>query len=397
MAPSRQATKVAPSKVSGTQPVASSPDSTTIQPQSLLSTIAQGIQNVLAIYKPLEQITQALAEILEYARKAVEEEAKGQAPGASMLEAADKLSKSTEQLRTMAERLESTTAEIHAKVLAVMSISVQLETMANTYKDALLRIPSQLNHTGEGNSLMDPVIGRSTDRKMRQVLIDFMDDQMTTLSITTIKEKVLEAIKKVTSPPPPKEVVIEEVTKLCNNGIIILFKDKEVKEWLQSLETELLFTKSLGVDANIRPCQHAILVPKIPITLNPSNEVHLREIEETNNLKVNSISKMRWIKPEQRCNPLQQLTHALLTLSSAKAANVCIRDGLLVHGMKSYPSKIKQKPVQCLKCRKWGHYTNQCLAPKDTCSTCGGDHWTNVCTNPTKRHCASYNANSYAS
>jgi hypothetical protein len=317
---------------------------------------------------------QALAEILRYARKAIEEEAKGWAPGASMLEAADKLSKSTEQLRTTAKRLESATAEIHAKVLAVTSTSVQLETTTNTYKDTLLRIPSQLNHAGEGNSLTDSAIGRSTDRKTRQVLIDFVDDQMTALSIMMIKEKVLEAIKKVTSPPPPKEVVIEEVTKLHNNGIIILFKDKEVKEWLQSSETELLFTKSLGVDANIRPRQHAILVPKIPIMLDPSNEAHLREIEETNNLKVNSISKMRWIKLEQRCNPLQQLAHALLTLSSAKAANVCIRDGLLVHGMKSYPSKIKQEPVQCLKCQKWGHYANQCLAPKDTCSTCRGDH-----------------------
>jgi hypothetical protein len=396
-ASSKRATKAAPSKVSDTQPVASSPDSTTTQPQSPLSTIAQGIQNVIAFYKPPEQITQALAEILRYARKAVEEEAKGRAPGVSMTEVADKLSKSAEQLCKTAERMESATAEIHAKVTAVTSTSAQLETAAITYKDALLKIPSQLNHAGERNSLTDPAIGRSADRKTRQVLIDFVDDQMTALSITAIKEKVLDAIKKVTFPPPPKDVVIEEVTKLRNNGIIVLFKDKEVKEWLQSSETELLFTKSLGVDANIRPHQHVILVPKIPITLDPSNETHLREIEETNSLKVNSISKMRWIKPEQRRNPLQRLAHALLTLSSAEAANICIRDGLLIHGMKSYPSKMKQEPIQCLKCWKWGHYANQCLAPKDTCGTCGGDHWTNACTDPAKRHCASCNTNSHAS
>jgi hypothetical protein len=243
------------------------PDSTATQPNSPLSTIAQGIQNVIHIYKPPEQVARVLAEILGYAKKAVEEESNKQPSDDSAAVAADKLSKSAEQLCKTAERLESATAEIHAKVITVKSTTSQLETTVNTYKDALLKIPAQLSRTGEGNSLMDLVIGRSADRKMRQVLIDFTDGQMISLSVEAIKEKVTEAIKKVTSPPPPEDIAIEEINKLWNNGIIVLFRDKAVKEWLQSFESELLFTSSLAANASIRPRQHVILIPKVPIML----------------------------------------------------------------------------------------------------------------------------------
>jgi hypothetical protein len=58
---------------------------------------------------------------------------------------------------------------------------------------------------------------------------------------------------------------------------------------------------------------------------------------------------------------------------------------------------MKQEPSQCLKCRKWGHFANKCLATKDTCGTCGGDHWTNACNETNKRYCAPCKSNSHAS
>jgi hypothetical protein len=244
---------------------------------------------------------------------------------------------------------------MHTKLAVVTSTTTQLESTANTYKDALLKVPTQSNFTRERQGETDPAIGRNADRKSRQVLIDFLDNQMTSLSDMAIREKIMDAFSQVKSPPPPKNIIIEEVTKLRNNGIVILFGAKEVANWLQDSETELLFTGFLATGASIRIRQHTILVPKVPITLDPSTAAHLREIEDVNGLKENSISKIRWIKPEKRRNPDQRLAHALFSLTSAEAANICIRDGLLVHGLKTHPSKLKQEPTQCLKCRKWGH------------------------------------------
>jgi len=262
-----------------------------------------------------------------------------------------------------------------------------------------MKIPTQQNIAKVGQGETDPAIGRNADRKSRQILIDFIGEEITTLSLSAIKDKVkvLDAICQVNNPPPLDNVTIEGVTKLRNNGLVILFGTKEVVEWLQSSQAKLTFTASLAPGANIRQRQHIILVPKVPLTLDPTNEAHLREIEEINSLKENSIMKVRWIKPETRCKPDQQLAHTFFSLSCAKEANTCIRDRIVIYGLKSYPSKIKQELIQCLKCRRWEHYANQWTATKDTCGTCGGDYWTNTCSQLTKKYCVSCNAHSHSS
>ncbi|KAI0275877.1 hypothetical protein BGY98DRAFT_877038, partial [Russula aff. rugulosa BPL654] len=98
-------------------------------------------------------------------------------------------------------------------------------------------------------------------------------------------------------------------TKLRNNGIVVLFNSKEMADWLQDPENEMLVISALDPGASIRPRQHVILVPKIPLTLDPNNDAHIREIEEVNRLKEKSISKIRWIKPERRRKPDQRLAH----------------------------------------------------------------------------------------
>jgi hypothetical protein len=336
-------------------------------------------------------------EILGYARKATGDEENRQETRDKSAAVEDKLIKSTEQLEKSAKCLEAAAAEIQVKIAVVTSMTSQLKIMVNSYKDALLKAPTQLAHPGHRQGGTDPAIGRSVDRKTRQVLIDFMDDQMSALSEMAVKEKILDSIKQISFPLSPKNVAIKEVTKLRNNGIVVLFNTKEVADWLQNTEIELIFTASLAMGASIRPRQHIILVLKIPTTLDSNCEVHLREIEEINQLKDHSISKIRWIKPENRCKPDQQLVHTSFTLSSVKAANICIRDGILIHGVKTYPSKMKQEPMQCLKCRKWGHYANQCMATRDTYGTCRGNHWTKSCNEPTTRFCASCNTNSHTS
>jgi len=201
-----------------------------------------------------------------------------------MADTENKLSASVELLAKTAEQLENVSTELHAKMAAVSSTTSQLETTVNSYKDALLKVPasSHPSWNNESQYNLDPAIGKSADRKSRQVLIEFINDQFISLSEKAIKEKILDTFKQISTPAPPKDIVIEEILKLRNRAIIICFGTKEVMEWLQETKAELLFTAKLHPGANIKLQQYTILAPKLPITLDVNNDEHIREIEEVN-------------------------------------------------------------------------------------------------------------------
>ena len=88
----------------------------------------------------------------------------------------------------------------------------------------------------------------------------------------------------ITNPPPPKDFIITEVIKLRRGGFTIVFNDKEAIKWLQDEGAELEFTSGIAPDASITKCVYSILVPRVPLTFNPTDNKHLREVEESNNL-----------------------------------------------------------------------------------------------------------------
>jgi len=130
-----------------------------------------------------------------------------------------------------------------------MSTISQLESTVNLYKDMLFKVSTQSNHVRERQVEIDPALGRSADRRLRQILIEFMDNQITFLSEMAIKGKVLSAIQQITIPTSPKDIIIEKITKLRNKGIVICFGTKEIAEWLQSSEGKLVFTANLSSGA----------------------------------------------------------------------------------------------------------------------------------------------------
>jgi hypothetical protein len=201
----------------------------------------------------------------------------------------------------------------------------------------------------------------------------------------------------VTEPPPPTDTTIIEIGKLHNGGITILFKEKEVLEWLKDATVALTFTAGLAPDALIKQHQYTILVPRIPLTFDPSSEGQLREIEENNNMPQKTLLKACWIKPVNRCVPKQHAAHAAFMLRDINTTNTCIRDGIYVCGMRICPNRLKHEPMQCMKCRRWGHFAHSCLATSDMYGTCGESHRTSDCTNKDRLHCASCKSDSHAS
>ena len=308
-----------------------------------------------------------------------------------------KIVSNQDQILAATKEITKEAAGMNKVAAAVSSKASQLESTVNTYKDALLKAPPQPNPLKVMSEASDPALERDTERKSRQVLLDLPDNQLTTSSEFEIRQKVYDVIHEISNPQAPKDIKIQELSKLRNSGILILFDTKEAADWIQGKDTDKAFTACFAPGASIRRRQYLVLVSKIPITLDPTMEAHVREIEEANRIQEHAITKIKWIKPQSRRNPNQRFAHATFSFSSTEAANTCIRDSILVQGVKTFPSKLKQDPTQCLKCRKWGHYASGCKELKDTCGTCGGDHWTNTCSNNTKKYCVPCGTNSHSS
>jgi hypothetical protein len=302
----------------------------------------------------------------------------------------------SESLEETAKNLNVLATGLEAKINKVTNSTEQLANTATTYRDALLN-KNQSGRAQGGQRNPDPALNAATSRKARQVLIQITEAEVATHSQEVLMEKAMTAIGQITHPPPPEGLTIIEVTKLRKGAILLLFNSKEAADWIQGEDAELEFTIGFLSGAKIKPRQYAILAPRTPLTLDPNNEEHLREIEEANGLAINAIAKAKWIKPANRRKAGQLVAHATLTLNSAKEANKCIRDGLLICGARIFPTKLKQEPTQCMKCRRWGHFATECQDTKDTCGTCGGEHRTNACAESNIRYCVSCNVASHAS
>lgn len=147
----------------------------------------------------------------------------------------------------------------------------------------------------------------------------------------------------------------------------------------------------------VKDRSYQLLVLRIPVNFKPDTEEHLHEIEELNNISANRICKVKCIKPIYRRTPGQQFAHLALTMWSLKDANILIRDGIYICGVRSYPKKLKIKPKQCMRCRKWGHFTTEWLAEKEACENCANEHRMKDCPSKIKQYCVSCRNNTHTS
>ena len=351
----------------------------------------QGCANTKRIPELIKELQGNLSKELDQKLSALESKlTTSSSPTSEQLETASK------EIEQAARNIKEAVAEMGSSITKVTDTSSQLANTASSYKDALLNSKVQQPQSQSGPPLAskqpsqtDPRILRDVDRKARQILIDTRDEKLLNASLADIKEKVQEAIKAITNPPPLQNTTVLEINKLRKGGFTVLFSEKEVVSWLQDPGVEFEFTVALADDASITKRSFSMLVPRIPLTFDPTEDSHLREIEECNELPEGTIIKARWIKPINRRTPEQRAAHAIFALKDPKLANVCIRDGLQVCGLRIFPSRLKHEPMQCMKCRKWGHFANACTASVNTCGTCGGNHRTNECTVSDKTYCAS--------
>jgi len=211
--------------------------------------------------------------------------------------------------------------------------------------------------------------------KAHQILVNIFDkddNNFLSKSMTEVIVKANEVISKMEDADKPAKIRVEAALQTCKKVLVLTLNSKEAAKWIKQPENEMTFTEAFLKGLHIRERTYNLIVPRIPIIFKLDNKNHLREIEEVNGLGEYTIHKARWIKPTVRRRVGQTHTYTILTITSADHANMLIRDGLIICSTRVRPTKQKFEPIQCIKCRKWSHFVGECLANKDTCSTCGG-------------------------
>jgi len=302
---------------------------------------------------------------------------------------------STSKILTSVEEAKTDTKDLASKVNKVTDTTDKIASDTNSYRSALLSKPTQSN-----KNVIDPKVLSDMDCKARQILMDIYDkdeDNILSKSLTAIIEKANKTIAGLKCASKPKDIKVITALKTRGKAVLLMLNSKEAVSWIRELLNKEEFSNGFSAESHIRERTFNLIVPRVPVIFDPSEEKHLRKIKETNCLDKNVIRKAKWIKPMGRRRPGQTNAYAIITLSSADSANALIKDGLYICSIKVRPTKQKQEPIQCMKCREWGHFTSECPSEKDVCGNCGEEHRTNACQNKDKLYCTACSENTHAS
>ena len=304
----------------------------------------------------------------------------------------------TEKTLKVAEEIKGKTSDIMSDVGKVTSVTGKIADTTQSYRDALI---SRQSSSPSNKSSVDPKILSDMERRDRQILIDIYDEEGTSTMDKSLSELLAmanEALDKTSDGSKPEEVKAVSVHKTKRNAILLTLNSKEAVSWVREAGNEETFANLFSKGSHIREREYNLIVPRVPLIFDPKKDTDLREIEEANGLTPRVISKAKWIKPAERRRPGQTHAFAVLTVTSVNTANKLIRDGIGICSSYSRPTKQKQEPVQCMKCRRWGHFADKCLESVDTCGTCGDKHRTSTCkSSNNKLYCVSCADSSHAS
>lgn len=319
---------------------------------------------------------------------------------ADLASSQDQILKVTNAITKEAEGLNKAAKKIEHEVTKVTDTTDQIATTTKSYKDAVLANPNAPPGSMANLRILDDL-----ERKAKQILVEVHGDTLSGKSLTEIRDKANKAISEIDADgddqddqdDPLGKVEVDFVTKIRGEAILLQLNSKLSADWLRDPIIESKFIEKFANDSYFVDRKYSIIVPRTPITFEPENEANLRELEEGNNLGPHEIVKAKWIKPVNKRREGQTHAYATIVLNSPVIANLLIRKGIQIHGVRTRPTKMTKQPTQCMRCRYWGHLAYQCLNAKEACGGCGEEHSTSNCNNPQKRYCVSCKSSTHAS
>ena len=287
---------------------------------------------------------------------------------------------------TLSEAVKKLTNEVQAISAQVPNDS---SSPSSPYRNALMR-PAD----AALQSRVDPRVRAREGIRLRQVLLECSKDSAYhTYEIPKVIERFNKVIKKISSTTNHK---VMSATRLRNGGLLLEMDSEEGAGWLREREIGEKLAEEI-MEARIKNRSFNTIAHFVPLTFDPDNPEHLREIEQTNGFNVNAIIKAKWAKPPQRRSPSQTSGHLIVSYADPDVGNLAILKGLVVCHKRVSVLKCKREPVRCLKCHGWNHVATACEKTDDKCGTCGGGHRTNSCSSSGTPYCVPCGAAGHAS
>jgi len=155
-----------------------------------------------------------------------------------------------------------------------------------------------------------------------------------------------------------------------NKGVLIELETDEAFRWINKKENKFQFSVEVGLDVVFKPRSHTVIAFNVPLTINPENKAHRKEICEANHLETELISSIRWVKSIARRSHEQKSAHLFISFTDPFSANRALSSGLSICNKKIQVEKVKKEPTRCLKCQGWNHHAYECISTVDKCSNC---------------------------
>ena len=262
--------------------------------------------------------------------------------------------------------------------------TVRTPSAANPYASALINPPPNVN----------PILAAKEGIKTRQFLITGLGESALGIHDT---QKLKTALNKTARDLGLKEGKIRSLITQKDGSVLIEVDTDASVVWFTNDINRIEFCSALGDGVAFKTRIYNVLAFNVPLNLSPSEESHLDEINEANDLEDNTIMTIRWAKPINRRTPHQRSAHLVLSFSNPDDANRAITNGVTICNKKCHVEKIRREPIRCLKCQRWNHMARDCTEQVNTCSNCAGTHKTDQCIHPHITRCVSCKSDEHAS
>jgi hypothetical protein len=174
-------------------------------------------------------------------------------------------------------------------------------------------------------------------------------------------------------------------------------ENENLASWLRGPIGRTSLESQFDTTVSFRKRTYPIVIEYLPIQMQIENESFLRNVENGNNLPMNSLATIRWIKPPLHRKNDQRKAFALLQVIEVETANNILHDGLCIDNERFSIHKDKKEPIRCAKCQHYGHIARNCTASYDTCATCSDNHRTTQCNAFRTQRCANCNKGGHTS
>jgi hypothetical protein len=254
-----------------------------------------------------------------------------------------------------------------------------------SYAEALIKPPPHAN----------PKLAAREGIRARQFMFDGLDADIKYGGLNNIQLK--KELNNLLIELGATKTKIRSASNQKHKGILVEMETDESANWMNNLTNRKRFCSALGDNTAFKPRTYNLIAYNAPLTLEPKDPKHRDEFCEANNLEKEELLDMRWAKPIERRTLTQKSAHLIVSLTEPLSANRAISNGLSICNKRVFADKLKKEPIRCLKCQGWNHFANECIATKDKCGNCTGDHKTNKCPQPNNHRCVSCDKDGHAS